>query len=354
MFPNLKFTVGEPATLEKQKKWKRVVQSPQLALPDSMSLTDQSEVLALGSCFVNEIRSVLERANLTVHPTIDPELHPLFIDDVKSPPAWGAWDERIHYQCFTPFTIQQEIEVACGVREQDPDAIFERKHKGENVFIDPYRRNVYAASRENLLEIRRRMNDRVRTGLEKCQLIIMTLGLVEAFRIPTFGAYLSEYTTIIGDEHIEFVTASYEQAFGAMATTMDLIRHRYPTKPVVLTVSPIPLNRTFSDVDAITATTRSKSILRTVVDSLQRRYEHVHYWPSYEYAMWSGVAFREDDMRHIRPEAVDAITSAFCRSFFTAEISDRIKASRRIDAPHQNSVAKLFKRLSKNCVSLFR
>lgn len=335
MFSKLKFDVGGSAAAKRQKVWKRVVRSPELAVPKVLSLSANDEVLAIGSCFVNEIRAVLEQAKLTVHPLVDPQLGDLFIDKFKEISSWGAWDDRVHYQCFTPFTVRQEMEVAFGVREQIPEAVFARRYKGQDVFVDPYRRKVYARAKDDILEIRRRMNQQMRLGLEKSEILIITLGLVEAFKLKEFDLYLSEYNRLLDDEELEFVNGDYEQALQALTASLDLIRSAYPEKKIVLTVSPIPIARTFSDTDAITATMRGKSILRSCVDTLTQHYDNLYYWPSYEFAMWSGNAFREDDLRHIRPEAVSRITSAFCRAFFAEQVTEMVESSRLNDCSSQ-------------------
>jgi len=349
LFDKLSFSVGSSVSAKRQKAWKRVVRTPELAVPKELSLSASDEVLAIGSCFVNEIRAVLERAQLNVHPAIDPQLGELFVDQVKSDSAWGAWDEREHYQCFTPFTVRQEMEVAFGIREHDPDAILTRRFKGRSVLVDPYRRLVYARSKSDLLEIRRRMNQQLRLGLEKSEILIITLGLVEAFKLKAFDVYLSEYRSLIGDEHIEFVNGTYEQALEAITVSLDLIRSVYPQKKIVLTVSPIPISRTFSETDAITATMRGKSILRSCVDTLLQQYDNLYYWPSYEFAMWSDNVFREDDLRHLRPEAVAAITTAFCRAFFTDDVAERVASLSWIGnaTPSRNRWHKLVDQLSR-------
>lgn len=335
MLPDLEFKVGCPATEKRQKVWRRVVKSPQLTVPKVAQFSQADEVLAIGSCFANEIRAVLERVGVVVHPTIDPQLGELFLDEFKAAPRWGAWDERVHYQCFTPFTIRQEIEFALGVRQPDPEAIYPCRIKGQQLYLDPYRRGVYAKDRETVLEIRRRMSDRLRQGLTDARVIVITLGLVEAFKLTGREEFLSEYNPHLGEEHFEFVNADYEQAHEALSQTVDLIGSRYPEKTIAVTVSPIPVARTFSDTNAITATMRGKSILRSCADSVATKYEHVHYWPSYEFAMWSGSAFSEADVRHIRPEAVAKITAAFCRAYFNDSLANQVDSLSPTDQSEQ-------------------
>lgn len=326
MFPQLTFHINELNKQQAQQAWKRIVARPELAITPKVRFSADCQVLTLGSCFVNEIRAFLELGGLSIHPLIDPALAPLFADRVKSNPAWGPWDERIHYQCFTPFTIEQEVKVALGMLNFEDDTILRRRVKGEDLYIDPCRRLVYSRAHKDALEIRRRMNEQMRLGLEKAELIIFTLGLVEAFKLAGTEMFVSEYNPALGEKELEYYEGNHARVLESLERTMELIFARFPNKQIVLTVSPIPMARTFSADDVMTATTRSKSILRSAVDTIVQRYANVHYWPSYEFAMWNGKAFREDDCRHVKRDVVSKITAAFCQAYFPAEVCAKIEA----------------------------
>jgi hypothetical protein len=334
MLPNLSFSITESPVAKRLKVWRHVFKTPEISALKQASLTAHDHVFALGSCFANEIRAALEQGGITVHPTMDASLAELFVDEVKIAPRWGDWDERVHYQCFTPFTIRQEAEIALGSWRPSDDSIFECRIKGQKVFVDPYRRSVYARSRDDALEIRSRMDQRIREGIQKAEILVFTLGLVETFQLRHWGGYISEYNPALGEAQLDFVNADYDQIHSELNETMKLIRSAHPDKKVVFSVSPIPIARTFSDMDAISATMRAKSILRTCADSMTRTYENVIYWPSYEFAMWSGNAFCAEDGRHIRPEAVKQITSAFCRAFYSDSIARQIERATECSSNH--------------------
>lgn len=310
------------AALRRFQSWHRIAQEQILPVRQRMALEASADVFVIGSCFANEIRAVLEHAGVVVHPRIDPDLHPLFPDELKTAPSWGPWDERVHYQCYTPPSIRQEIDIALG-RWTPPDtAIFETRQAGETRYWDPYRRQICAESKDALLEIRRRMSAAQATGLAKAKLVVITLGLIESFRLVRHEGYAAEVNPGFAKEST-FEPSGYDQALADMEAACDAILAADPDKRIVITVSPIPLSRTFMDTDVITATMRGKSILRAVADSLVAKYPQVEYWPSFEYVMWSGRGFREDDLRHVRPEIVEEITAAFCRCYFKPAVAER-------------------------------
>ena len=306
-----------------------------LAVPSAAILDSSDEVFVIGSCFANEIRAVLERMSVAVHPLLLPDLPHLFPDALKIAPAWGAWDERVSYQCYTPFSIRQEVATALGHFIMDEKAVFERTEDGKVVFWDPYRRAIYAYSPEVVLKLRNAMTAQIRTGLHRSALIIITLGLIEAHRLRKHDGYACEYNLAFSDQ-TEFVNAGATEAIAALTEAVEMIRERFPQKPIVLTVSPIPLSRTFTDNDVVTATTRGKSILRTACEQIIETFENIYYWPSYEYVMWKGDGFSEEDLRHIRKSTVQEITFAFCYAFFkTPSILDFVTRAASCDGEIQ-------------------
>jgi hypothetical protein len=94
----------------------------------------------------------------------------------------------------------------------------------------------------------------------------------------------------------------------------QLIRAYRPTAEIVLTLSPIPLAATFRPISCVTANSVSKASLRMAIDELMREFVNdakLHYFPSYEIV----TAFLEDpfgdDLRHLRPEAIEFIMRTF-------------------------------------------
>lgn len=317
LFPELRF---EPQNGKKFpnrfKAWQRVANDQILAVAEQGLLNSDSEVFVIGSCFANEIRATLEQAGVDVHPRIDPEVAPMVPDALKTPPAWGPWDERVHYQCYTPFSVEQELTHALDGPTYPDDAMFEGTVDEHPVWWEPYRRSLYARSPEDLLSLRNRMTRHIRDGIDKAELVIITLGLIEAHRLLDHPGYACEFNPHFRDR-VAFADPGFAEAEAAMDRAVSLIRAGWPDKPIVLTVSPIPLRRTFRSEDVITATVRSKSILRAVADTIARKHTNIHYWPSYDYVMWRGNGFRDDDKRHVKSEMVREITDAFSRVYFS-------------------------------------
>tara|TARA_R110002072_G_scaffold52316_5_gene139533 strand:+ start:9354 stop:10436 length:1083 start_codon:yes stop_codon:yes gene_type:complete len=316
MLDQLRFeSQPEPEIANRLKAWKRILEDPALGVLAPQILRADSQVFVLGSCFANEIRAVLETKDVSVHPRMDAQIAALLPDDLKIDPAWGAWDERVHYQCYTPFSILQEVRIAVGAWEPTPDSVLTSKKDGRKAYWDPYRRYVYTHTKADTLTVRETMNRRVREGLEAADVVVFTLGLIESFGIQGHPGVAAEFNLAFR-KRLELQDPGYDEALAAMDEACRLVLERAPETRIVLTVSPIPLSLTFTNADVVTATMRGKSILRAVADTLQRRYPNVSYFPSYEFVMWRGDGFREVDQRHVRPEIVAEITGAFCDAWF--------------------------------------
>lgn len=323
MLERLRIEPNVGGITNRHKSWARIARDQVLAVSRVADLEVEEDIFVLGSCFANEIRASLEKGAIRVHPEILPEIGNLIPSDLKIPPAWGQWDERVHYQCYTPFTIEQEVKNAIGSYLYEDTAIIQSGDSGITRFWEPYRRYLYTHSSQDTIALRRLMSEQIRQGLERASVVVFTLGLIEAFKFRSYPGFASEFNLSYKDE-LEFFNASYEDVLSSLARTIDAIKTKWPSKKIVFTVSPVPLKRTFSDTDVVTATIRNKSILRAAVDQIIRLEKNVHYWPSYEFVMWRGNGFRADDLRHIRGETIRQITTSFCKAYFSSRAYDTL------------------------------
>ncbi len=273
-----------------------------------------SKVFAIGSCFALEIRAALRARGYEVFPKYkDVSFDPRSQKFAKMP-------ERDSINHYDTFTIRQEFEQAfAGTHYGEKDFIV-HKHKLQNSFEvggretwrDPYRRQILAATKEGLLDLSGQIDDRMREGILEADVYVITLGLIETWRNKANGLHICPLPDVGRDPalaDIEFHLSDYAENYENLKRICSLVRSRFPSKPIVLSVSPVGLQRTFTGRDIVVANLESKSILRTAAGQICREFEHVHYWPSYEFCM-RGDPFK-DDGRHVTEEAVAAIVDAF-------------------------------------------
>ena len=130
-------------------------------------------------------------------------------------------------------------------------------------------------------------------------------------------------------DEFEFKFTSVDENTSAIDFIVDALKQLNPKIKVVLTVSPVPLNRASGQESVIAADCVSKSILRVATfNYFNRRPENTYYWPSFEMVRWLGghlpPVYGADDgnLRHVNQSMVDQITSLFLKYFAERNITD--------------------------------
>src|SRR5690606_38264140 len=96
-----------------------------------------------------------------------------------------------------------------------------------------------------------------------------------------------------------------------------------PRITVCLTLSPVPLNRSFWSSSPVVADCVSKSTLRVAIDQfVAANPKNNFYWPAFEIVRWLGAHrpghYAADDglQRHVSKDVVHVATKLFIESFF--------------------------------------
>ncbi len=160
---------------------------------------------------------------------------------------------------------------------------------------------------------------------EQADGFVLTIGLAEVWSDrATGGVFWRGVPKGMFDEerHECRLTTVFENEEN-LAEIVRLLNRHCGEKPIIVTLSPVPLKATTRDVSCITADCVSKSILRVAIDGLMRRgLPNVHYWPSFEIVKWLGchlpVAMYGDDgnTRHVSRRAVELILDRFITHYF--------------------------------------
>jgi tetratricopeptide (TPR) repeat protein len=99
-----------------------------------------------------------------------------------------------------------------------------------------------------------------------------------------------------------------------------LDRYGHPDFRLVVTVSPVPMNSTFSGKDVLSANSYSKSALRAAAEEFSFA-DRVDYFPSYEIVTLTdrNVSFTEDNI-HVNSEIVGEIVERFVSKYCTEKL----------------------------------
>ncbi|MBX7198697.1 MAG: GSCFA domain-containing protein [Rhodospirillaceae bacterium] len=298
--------------------WRDYHRSPFLAIEKRQLVNQKTKIFTMGSCFAMEVRRALVEKNFDVYP----KYRDLRFD--RATQIFDMLPERDSIAHYDTFSIRQEFEAAFGVFGDRAAGFCTLEGQLANqhlnapvVYQDPYRKLNYAATVPLLTDLAAEIDRMFYEGIANSDVFVITLGLTEVWQHNRTGRYFCRPPGAGyggGKGEATFRQSTFAENYENVSATLDLLLKHFPDKQVVLSVSPVPLERTFARTDIGTANLESKSILRAVAGQIAREYEkNVLYLPSYEMAtIMPGPAFAPDG-RHVLPEFADNVINTFLR-----------------------------------------
>ena len=249
-----------------------------------------SRVFTIGSCFAREVRAALSRMG------------------VETVPDYQSILNATHVNHYNTFSIREEVHRALSggrgeyfLRSKTKPGRLQGIY-GPEIWQDPLRRYVFASTEDEIVSLSAKLDEAIRFAVETADAYVITLGLTEVWGDGQ-GHWFNQSPEGPKAEYVLEQT-TFSQNYENVAAICDGLQ-----KPIILTVSPVPLKRTFSDDDVVVANTESKSILRAVAGQIAREFAHVTYWPSFEIAQATDMF--EADGRNVTRRGVSKIISAF-------------------------------------------
>jgi tetratricopeptide (TPR) repeat protein len=210
---------------------------------------------------------------------------------------------------------------------------------GEDNWFDPHLHPLVApAPLQTVLE-RREAIGRYMAMAAKARVFIMTLGLAEAWYDTHSGLYLNAVPPTpareVYPERFEFHLLDYNEVLQTLEGIHNLLaRHGRPDFRMLVTVSPVAMNTTFTGGDVLVANSYSKAVQRAAVEAFVRSHDNVDYFPSFESVMLSDRkrAWREDQA-HASDEIVRLNVLRMIQAYADPDESpDDLQASRATEA----------------------
>lgn len=197
-------------------------------------------------------------------------------------------------------TIAQRIDRALRGTAAPPETLV-RHADGLVDLLLPSARGTRPVTPERALE-RREEIDAIYQELALADIVIVTLGLIEAWFDSLTGSYLNRMPptdAIRADpDRFSLRVMDVDEAYPLLDGAFRMLTDR--GKKILLTVSPVPLTATFSEECAIVANSFSKAVLRVCAHRLASNRPEVDYFPSYEMVMSSGLAKFSNDNVHVQ------------------------------------------------------
>lgn len=217
---------------------------------------------------------------------------------------------------YTPYSMLNEIEFALGQDSGEKFLI----ETDNGLFWDGQLHTTESVTLERGLERREQLRELYKSSVQESPVVIITLGLVESWWDSHAEVYLNETVPLKlckkYPDRFHFEVLSPEKTIHAVERLIQLLHAEHPQQKVLLTVSPIPLQRSFSEDDVITANSYSKSVLRVAAEIVRRKFSHVDYYPSFESVTHSDRQLAwDDDLVHASQEIVAANVDRMLRYY---------------------------------------
>jgi GSCFA family len=288
----------------------------------SFELEPREKIFTIGSCFARNIETHLDKLNFDV-------VALRLMDDpiVQNEPVKNHILNK-----YVPHSILNELTWALDddvTPYPDPDGFLEDgtdQWQDANMHsVEPGPLDYVRKRRQLVLENTRQIRD--------CRVVILTLGLVEAWWDKRVRGYINQAPPIRylrkEPERFSLHVMTYPEVLNCLNDIHALLRkHLVENFRVVLTVSPVPLNGTFRDLDVMVANTYSKSVLRAAAEEFHTTHDNVDYFPSFESVLISqrNVAW-DDDLIHPTDAIVGANVRRMIKGYYSAfEGIDETKA----------------------------
>ena len=268
-------------------------------LNTKFTIEPDEKIFTIGSCFAREIESRLVKRHFDV--PVSKFVNPEMLNE------------------YNAGTILQRIESVFGMFTYEDGMGIEETDKG---FVDLFLHIAQVPVPLDVLLLRRRMIAEVYQELLASHTVVITLGLTETWFDTRYQCYVnkapSRMTVNREPERFQFHRMDVEDVMARVSNALALISN-HSQKKIVLTVSPIPIEATFSQSNAIVANSYSKAVLRVVAEKMSNDFSNVDYFPSFEMAISGGTRFYMDDNVHVTPELVDIITNHMLSHYVASE-----------------------------------
>lgn len=282
-------------------------------------LTRDHVIASLGSCFAQRLARRIQSEGFRYLVT---EPAPRHLDAVQAKrKGYGVYSAR-YGNVYTARQALQLFDRAFGLF-QPWETVWEKP----GAFVDPFRPAVDLDGYASVTLLEQDVQQHlacVREVFVQADWIILTLGLTEAWRSRRDGAVFPLAPGVAGGEYQsdlhEFVNFSARETADDLGALVRRIGSVNPKASIMLTVSPVPIAATYENRHVLVSSTYTKAALRVAADEIERQFENVVYFPSYEIATSpaAGAHYFEDDLRHMSESAIEHVMRAFLNYFDVA------------------------------------
>ena len=278
-------------------------------ISNSFTISRSDKVFTIGSCFARNIESYLRKSGFDLG---------VFQFDIpiEELNQIAPFPTQLLNK-YTPFSMTNEVRGAFGELDLERSLV----EIAPNSFLDMQLHTDVGTTKDRAIERRAYVNDFNRTLIKEADTIVITLGLVECWFDKVAGLYTNQTPSVQMmkkfPERFQFEILAPDVVGKEVQNLVELfLKYGKRGHKVMLTVSPVPIGRSFSGEDVIVANCYSKSVLRTYAEYIKQTYDHVDYIPTYEAITLSDRANTwTDDNIHVTNEAVESIITHVAKHY---------------------------------------
>lgn len=283
----------------------------------SFKIQPNSKIFTIGSCFARNIEEHLDRLDFSI---------PML--GFAVPKSEWAFRGNGILNKYTPVSILQTLEWVYQLKQNggfDPASCQKFIFNCEDQTVIDLDVDGYVPVTEARFYQRRMEIFKLFEQAFDSDCVVITLGLIEAWFDSQNRIYIQKppiTRQMTGKDRFSFKVLTFGECYTAVQETINLFRKINNSIKFIITTSPVPLDKTFTSDDIITANMFSKALLRTVCGEIAKCNSNIDYFPSFEMVMltksWDVWA---PDKRHIRDSYVGEIVSRLADAYFP-DISD--------------------------------
>lgn len=271
----------------------------------TLNFSGREKIFTIGSCFARNIEEVLSQE--FQFPTLKYK---------GKKEEFAGSRARSILNKFTPFSIFRELNWVIKGKQNfisitEAEFAVELDQFGIHGVSDTGLRQLKSVSKTRFLQRRKEIFE-IYQEIKTCDLVLITFGNLEQVFDSNGKPWEQAPTDIKINRKLNFYinhNLSLNQVTDEVLEICNLIRKLNKEVKIIITVSPVPMRRTFSKNNIFLENIKNKSLLYQACKNINM--ENVFYFPSFEIVSFYGVAAFEEDLRHVKHEPVLKVCEVF-------------------------------------------
>lgn len=275
-------------------------------------LSRSDKFFTIGSCFARNIeKSLVDDGIFCITSKC------VIPDNLYERTGIGARNGALN--AYTPGAMRDLVRLASR-SDKETAAILK---VGDGEYCDMLTTGLRFMSEDEASFVRSKLIDTY-SDLPSADVVVLTLGYTESWFDEESGIFANRSPT--GNIKLTRNNARFRFENLTSSSSCSLLRESIEhiksaslrDVKIIVTVSPVPLHATFTEIDVIRANDYSKSALLAAAEECASSYDYVDYFPSYQYVKYTNPSYAWDnDGVHVKQSLVDRIIGKFSDMYFS-------------------------------------